>query len=188
MDENHPTNPLSTYAVSKLAADRLCFTLHHEQNIPAVILRQFNSYGPRETQPYVIPEIIAQLSRSNKLVVGNINAKRDFTYVEDAAKAAIALMKEEKAEGEVFNVGCGEEYSVKEIAHLIAEAIGYDSIDIEINPEKFRKLDVERLQCDYSKLHKLTGWKPEIGMKEGLKRTIEWFNENGKKWMWEKKL
>jgi len=70
-----PTLPLSTYAVSKLATDRLCYTLHHDRNIPVVILRQFNVSGPRETQPYIIPEIITQLSKSNKLRLGNI--KRD---------------------------------------------------------------------------------------------------------------
>jgi dTDP-glucose 4,6-dehydratase len=188
MDENHHTNPMSTYAVSKLAADRLCFTLHREQNIPIITLRQFNCYGPRETQPYVIPEIISQLSKSNKLMLGNIKARRDFTFVEDAARAAILLMKKKKAEGEIFNVGFGEDYSIEEIAYIIAELMGRDSVKITIDPKRLRPLDVERLQCNYFKLHKLTGWKPKINLREGLQRTIDWFNENGRIWMWEKKI
>ena len=188
MDENHPNNPMSTYAVSKLAADRLCFTLHREQNIPIITLRQFNSYGPRETQPYVIPEIITQLSNSNKLRLGNINARRDFTYVEDAAKAAIALMKNKKAEGGVFNSGYGEDYSIEEIAYMIAELMNRKSVKIIIDQKRLRPLDVERLQCNYFKLHKLTTWKPKIDIEEGLRRTIDWFNENNKRWMWETKI
>ena len=93
MDENHPTFPLSTYAVSKLAADRLCFTIHHEQGVPVTILRQFNVYGPRETQPYIIPELITQFSKGNRVKLGNIKARRDLTYVDDAARAALAICK-----------------------------------------------------------------------------------------------
>ncbi len=84
MDENHPTNPHSTYAVSKLAGDRVAFTLHKENGFPVVIIRPFNSYGPKYTQPYIIPEIMNQLLNGNKeLMLGNISATRDFTYVSD---------------------------------------------------------------------------------------------------------
>lgn len=188
MDENHPVNPLSTYAVSKLAADRLCFTLHHEQKLPVIILRQFNVYGPRETQPYIIPELIAQISRSNKLRLGNIKARRDFTYVDDAARAAVALIKRREAEGQVFNCGTGKDYSIEELARIIAELTGKNSIEIQISPERLRPLDVEQLQCNYFKLYKLTGWEPTTSIVEGLKETINWFSQHGEKWIWETKI
>ncbi|MFQ5710921.1 MAG: GDP-mannose 4,6-dehydratase [Candidatus Geothermarchaeales archaeon] len=188
IDENHPTNPLSTYAVSKLAADRLCFTFYHEHNIPVVILRQFNAYGPRETQPYIIPELISQLSRTNKLKLGNIKARRDFTYVEDAAKGAIALMKCKRAEGEVFNLGSGTDHSIEELANLIAELMGHDSVSISIEHERLRPLDVERLQCNYFKAYKYVGYNPKVDLKEGLTRTIEWFRRNNNAWIWETKI
>jgi len=188
MDENHPTNPMSTYAVSKLAADRLCFTLHREQAVPIITLRQFNVYGPRETQPYVIPEIITQLSKSNKVILGNIKAERDFTYVSDAIKAAILLMKEKRAEGEVFNSGYGESYSIEFLAKAVGKIMGHNSINIIIDRKRIRPLDVERLQCNYFKLHKLTGWKPIVDIRSGLEKLVEWFNENNKKWMWEEKI
>ena len=89
MDENHPTLPFSTYAVSKLAADRICFVFNHEHKIPVVIIRPFNCYGPRETQPYVIPEIISQLSKTNIVKLGNVDAKRDFTYVDDIVQGIV---------------------------------------------------------------------------------------------------
>lgn len=188
MDEKHPTLPSSTYAVSKLAADRLCFTMYHEQGIPVAILRQFNVYGPRETHPYIIPELITQLSKSNKLKLGNVSASRDFTYVEDAARGAIALMKCKDNLGEVVNMGSGKDYTVQQMAEIIAELMGCEKIHIETEKTRFRPLDVQRLQCDYSKMKKLTGWEPKIDFKTGLEKTISWYNENGKKWIWESKV
>ena len=85
MDESHPLSPLNTYAVSKLASDRLCFTFNVEHDIPVIIARIFNSYGPRETEPYVIPEIITQLDKGPVVYLGNLDAERDFTYVSDTA-------------------------------------------------------------------------------------------------------
>ncbi|HZX20491.1 MAG TPA: GDP-mannose 4,6-dehydratase, partial [archaeon] len=188
MDEYHPLHPQSTYAVAKLAADRLCFTLFHEQKIPVIILRQFNVFGPRETHPYIIPELITQLSKSNKLRLGNIHALRDFTYVTDAAQAAVGLIKHEKAEGQVFNSGYGKEYSIKEIAEMTGKAMGYDSVQIEIEQSRVRPLDVEKLQASYFKLHRLTGWEPSVSFEDGLKKTVAWFNEHDQRWPWEKEL
>jgi len=188
MSEEHPTLPLSTYSVSKLAADRMCYTLHHEQKIPIIILRPFNTYGPRETHPYIIPELITQLSKSNKLKLGNIKASRDLTFVEDSVKATILLMKEEKAVGDVFNAGTGKDWTVEQIAHVIAELSGQDTLDIEIEKARLRPLDVQRLNADSSKLKKLTGWEPKTDLKSGLEKTIKWYKENGNKWVWEQKI
>jgi nucleoside-diphosphate-sugar epimerase len=188
MDEDHPTLPLSTYAVSKLATDRLCYTLHHEQKIPVVILRQFNVYGPRETQPYIIPEIITQLSKSNKLRLGNIKARRDLTYVEDAARGAIALMKKDGTEGQVYNMGTGKDWSVKQMAEAIGKLMGHYKIKIEIDKTRLRPLDVSVLRCDSSKMRKLTGWKPTVSFEDGLKNTIDDFESHGRVWLWERKI
>lgn len=188
MDENHPTLPCSTYSVSKLAADRLCFTLYYEQGIPVIILRQFNVYGPRETQPYIIPELISQLSKTNRLRLGNIKARRDLTYVDDAVEGAIALMKCDRAVGETVNLGYGKDWSVEELAHILAELMGWDSVKITIEKQRLRPLDVERLCCDYSKAKGLIDWNPTTSLEEGLKRVIEWYRENGKKWVWETKI
>ncbi len=186
MDEHHPVNPMSTYAVSKLAADRLCYTMFHERQVPVIILRQFNVYGPRETHPYVIPEIIKQLDKGNALKLGNIKASRDLTYVTDAAKGAIELMKADKAVGDVFNMGSGEEWTVEELAHTLGEIMGHKNIQIEVDKARLRPLDVERLNANYFKMHKLTDWRPTVKLKEGLQKTIDFFNENGKTWLWEK--
>ncbi len=188
MDEHYFTLPLSTYAVSKLAADRLCYTLYHEQGIPVIILRQFNAYGPGETQPYIVPEIITQLAKSNKLKLGNLRARRDLTYVEDAARAAVALMKCDDAVGEAVNVGTGEDWSVEEIARIIGDLMGHSKIEIEVEEGRLRPLDVERLQCSYFRLYKLTGWNPQVNLKDGLRKTIDYYVKTGKKWLWESKI
>jgi len=186
MDENHPTLPLSTYAVSKLAADRLCYVFWHEHGVPVVILRPFNSYGPRETQPYVIPEIITQLSKKNIVKLGNIEAKRDFTYVEDTAKGVIMIMESDIPNGEVINLGSNKSYSIKELAYMIGKLMGYNDIEMVIDKSRLRPLDVSVLQCDYTKAKKFIDWEPKIGIEEGLKRTVDWYMTNGRHWIWEK--
>lgn len=184
MDEHHPTLPQSSYAAAKLAADRVAYTLFHEQQIPVIILRQFNSYGPRGTQPYVIPEIISQLSRSNETKLGNINARRDFVYVTDAAKAAIALIKHKKAEGEVYNCGSGDDYSIKQLAEICAELMNISNLKIITDPLRLRPLDVQHLKANFFKCNQLTGWVPTVNIRDGLKETIDWFNSNDKTWPW----
>lgn len=185
MDEHHPTIPSSTYAVSKLASDRIAFTMFHEQELPVVIMRQFNVFGPRETQPYVIPEIISQLNKGNKLKLGNISARRDFTYVTDAARGAIALMECDKAVGEVVNMGVGVDYSIEQMAYMIADLMKVNDVTIDIENNRLRPLDVNHLNCDNNKIKKLTGWEPEVNFVEGMKLTIKHFYEAGCKWPWE---
>jgi len=182
MNEHHPTLPLSTYAVSKLAADRLCYTLHHEQDIPVVILRQFNVYGPRETHPYIIPILINQLHKSNQLKLGNLKATRDFTYVSDAVRAAMLLMSTKEAVGEVINSGSGMEVSVGDLATTIGKLMGHDSVDITVEQSRLRPLDVQRLHADNTKLKKMTGWNPEVSFEDGLKKTIADFEARGHSW------
>jgi dTDP-glucose 4,6-dehydratase len=187
MDESHRTYPQSTYAVSKLAADRLCFTLYHEQDLPVVVLRQFNCYGPRETHPYIVPELISQLSESNVLSLGNIEASRDLTYVTDAVRGASKLINCPEAEGEVVNLGYGEDFTVEELAHIVADEMRYDEVSINVEQKRFRPLDVQQLHCEYSKANDLIGYEPEVSLRDGLRRTIDWYVENGG-WVWEDSL
>jgi nucleoside-diphosphate-sugar epimerase len=184
MDEAHPFEPLNTYAVSKLAADRLCFTIYHEQKVPVIIGRIFNSYGPRETEPYVIPDIISQLSKGKVLRLGNIEARRDFTFVNDTCTGLIAALCSNIPNGESVNIGSGKAYSVKEIAAMIAELMGVTDFSIEIDPRRLRILDIDVFCCDNTRLGTATGWKPTVDIREGLRRTIQWYREAGA-WPWE---
>jgi len=186
MTEEHVLAPLNTYAVTKLAADRLCFTFHHEHGSPVVIARIYNCYGPRETQPYVIPEIITQLDKSPIVELGNVEARRDFTYVADTARALIAVLISDLPNGEAVNVGSNATYSVRELVDKIAPLLGHERWEIRTDPRRLRRLDVENFQCDPSKLQRYTGWRPSVGIDEGLERTVRWFRDNGRAWSWER--
>ena len=178
MDESHHTTPQSTYAVSKLAGERVVFTMHKEHNLPAVIIRPFNSFGPNITQPYIIPEIIRQILKGDVVKLGNLNAKRDLTYVTDTARGIILSLVKEGIVGEVINIGSQRSYSIKELVSLISEIMGKE-VSVEVDPLRFRPYDVDTLICDYERATKLLGWKPEITVREGLEKTIEWTKKEG---------
>lgn len=184
MSENFPLNPQSTYAVSKLAGDRLAFTFYKEHKLPVIILRQFNTYGPRETHEYVIPEIISQLCKEKDLKLGNIKSQRDFMYVEDAAEIAIELI-EKGTPGAVYNLGSGNAYSIERLAAGIGKLMKINPT-IRIDKKKLRPYDVEYLCCDNSKIFKKIEQRPRTSIKTGLERTIIWYYGNGKKWGFEK--
>ena len=180
--------PENTYAVSKLAADRLCYTFGLEHGLPTVIARLFNAYGPRETHPYIVPEIIAQLSVSNKVSLGNLDAERDFTYVDDTAAALDALLWIPVEKGEVFNIGSGKVISIGDLARLLGALMGRESIHISVDNRRLRRRDLDRLCCDPEKLRTRTGWTPGVGIERGLGMTLEWFKENGSRWLWQERL
>lgn len=177
MDENHPTLPHSTYAVSKLAGDRAVFTIHKEQDFPTVVLRPFNSYGPRITQPYIVPEVITQLLNGNQLNLGNTETSRDFTYVSDTARGIILALQKQKAIGETINIGSGQDIKIGDLARLIARLMNKKA-QIKQDESRFRPFDVERLLCDNSKAKELLDWEPQISLEDGLKKTIEWIKAN----------
>jgi len=194
MDENHPTAPHSTYAVSKLAADRAAFTLHKENGFPTVVIRPFNSYGPKYTEPYIIPEIMNQiLEGSKELTLGNVSTSRDFTFVSDTANAIIKSASVNQAIGEIINVGSGTEITILELAKKIIR-ISKNKIKIKYDESRERPFDVNRLICDNTKAEKLLKWKPKISMGKGLSLTFDWAKKNKvtfsapfKRWYYKKK-
>lgn len=152
-----------------------------------VILRQFNCYGPRETHPYIVPELIIQFQDSNTVHLGNIETSRDLTYVSDAVTGDLKLANQPRAESEVVNLGYGEDFTVEQLAHRIGDLMGYDDIEITVENKRKRPLDVEQLHCDYSKATDLIGYEPTVSLEEGLQRTIGWYEANGP-WIWEQTL
>lgn len=178
MDENHPTAPHSTYAVSKLAGDRAAFTLHKENGFPVVVIRPFNSYGPRYTEPYIIPEIITQIVRGSKeLNLGNVHASRDFTYVEDTTRAILKSIIEKKAIGEIINVGSGTEISIRDLVKKIAK-ISKKKIKIKYDESRERPYDVNRLVCNNKKAKEILKWEPKTSIDKGLVLTYRWALKN----------
>lgn len=185
IDEEAPLNPVNTYAVSKMAADRLCHTLFLERRIPVVIARIFNCYGPRETHAYIVPEIISQLHQGPVVRLGNVRAERDLTYVDDTARALVAVLESDAPDGDVVNVGSGVCHRVDWLVERLARICGRHDWQIVVDESRLRRRDIDRFCCDNRKLRSLTGWTPEVGIEEGLRRTVAWFREHGGRWAWE---
>ncbi len=178
MDEAHPTLPHSSYAASKLAADRVTFTISKELGMPSVIVRPFNSFGPNITQPYIVPEIILQAMNGNsEIELGNTEALRDLTYVDDTAHGIVLSAIKADALGEVINIGSGTAITIRELALKIASLMG-KNVSITNDKSRFRPYDVEKLVCDNSKSKRILGWEPKVTLDSGLLRTIEWARNN----------
>jgi len=180
--EEDPIVPHSTYGVSKVAADGLVQVRWREAAVPAIAMRQFNCVGERETHPYVIPEIISQLDKSNKIKLGN-NSFRDFQYSRDAVTMAVELL--EKGEfGEVYNMGSEGGIKIYELAELIGELMGHDEVIIEIDEARVRPWEIWHLQSDNTKLYKAIGKREPTSLRTALSKTIEYYKANGNKWDW----
>jgi NDP-hexose 4,6-dehydratase len=179
--EAHPLQAQSPYAASKVAADKLVESYHLSFGVPAVTLRPFNTFGPRQSTRAVIPQIITQLaSGSRQLMLGAIDPTRDFCYVTDTARAFLDLgtAPASAVVGELFNCGPGDDIAIGKLAEQIAGLMGVEA-DIVEDPQRLRPKDSEvmRLVCDASKLRERTGWHPRLTRKEGLIQTIAWFSD-----------
>lgn len=185
IDEEHPTFPQSTYAVSKLASERLAFTMHKEHGFAAVILRPFNTYGPRDSHPRIIPEAIMQLRRGGMLRLGNLDSSRDFSFVTDTAAGILRAAASSRVVGETINLGSGVETTVREVVEQVARLLGRKRYRTFVEKKRLRPFDVVRLVADMRKAKKLLGWEPQVGLAEGLRRTVDWYRKAGR-WRWER--
>lgn len=179
IDEKHPLQAQSPYSASKIGADAIATSFHKCFDLPLIIARPFNTYGPRQSARAVIPTIITQvLKKCEKINLGDLTPTRDFNYVGDTCKGFIALAECEKAVGEIVNIGSNIEISVGQVAERIKLLMG-SSIEIAEDKSRLRpkKSEVNRLCCDNSKLKHLTGYSPQINIEEGLHSTIEWFSD-----------
>jgi nucleoside-diphosphate-sugar epimerase len=179
ISESHPLQAQSPYAASKIAADKLVESYHLSFGVPAVTLRPFNTFGPRQSTRAVIPQVITQLaSGSRQLKLGALDPTRDFCYVTDTVQAFIDVAEAPASAvlGEVFNCGPGDDIAIGKLAGDIARLMGVDA-DIVEDAQRLRPKDSEVMQlvCDASKLRERTGWHPRLTRDEGLQQTIAWF-------------
>ena len=179
MDENHPLNPQSPYAASKVGADQLTLSFYRSFGLPVGVIRPFNVYGPRQSARAVIPTIISQAIKGNKIHIGSIYPKRDLTFVKDSALGFIQFAKSEKTIGEVVNLGSGNEISIEKIINLI-EKITNKKLKVIVDKKRIRpkKSEVERLFSNSKKAEKLFNWKPKTKLEDGLKETVFWMEKN----------
>jgi len=179
IDEKHPLQPQSPYSASKIAADVMAMSFYNAFNLPVTVARPFNTYGPRQSARAVIPAIITQIANGVKEIkLGDTSPTRDFNYVEDICRGFLAIAENDQTIGETINIGSNSEISIGSTLDLIKELMKSD-IRLVTDKERLRpeKSEVFRLCCDNTKIEKLTGFKPQVDISEGLQRTIDWFTQ-----------
>jgi NAD dependent epimerase/dehydratase len=180
--EDHPKQGQSPYSATKIAADKMAEAYYRSFQLPVVIARPFNTFGPRQSARAVIPTVITQLlSGENKIKLGSLHPTRDFVYVDDTAQGLIEIAKSDQTIGEEINIATQREISIGDLAQKIIERIN-PAATIETDEQRIRPnmSEVERLLGDNAKLKQLTGWQPRTTIDQGLDKTIEWFKEENR--------
>lgn len=183
MTEDHPLQGQSPYSASKIGADQIAMSFHASFGTPVVVIRPFNTYGPRQSARAVIPSVIAQIASGRRRIqLGALHPTRDFSFVTDTVAGFIAALDADGVVGEVINLGSGFEISIGDTARAIAEVMG-KPIDVVQDEQRLRpeRSEVERLCADTGKARRLLNWSPGYagleGFKRGLAGTVEWFND-----------
>jgi UDP-glucose 4-epimerase len=179
--EEHPQQGQSPYSATKIGADALVDSFWRSFAFPAVTLRPFNTFGPRQSNRAVIPTVIAQvLSGTKKIQLGSLHPTRDFNFVSNTVEAFVALAEADSfVLGQTFNAGSGREISVGDMVRLVC-CLANAAVEIYEDPIRLRpeKSEVERLLADATRLTTATGWLPKISLEDGLISTIEWHKDH----------
>lgn len=176
INESATVQPHSTYGAAKAVIDSLVQIRWKEAQTPAIAMRQFNCVGENETHPYVIPEIIKQISLSPFVRLGN-NSFRDFQYAGDAVRMAVELLEKGNF-GEVYNMGSEEGIQIYDLAKLIGKILGVEA-DVQLDYNRVRPWEIWHLQSDNSKLYSVISYRPKTSLEEALKLTIKDYEQNG---------
>lgn len=180
IDENHPFQGQSPYSATKIGADRLAESFYRSFGTPVTIVRPFNTYGPRQSARAVIPTIITQLlAGQEEIKLGALSPTRDFNYVKDTVQGFIEISKSDNTIGEEINIATQQEISIGQLAEELIRQINPNA-QIICDEERLRpeKSEVNRLLGSNEKIQRLTGWKPQYSLAEGLAETIEFFRHN----------
>lgn len=176
IDENHPINPTTVYGMSKYVGE--CYTklFHNHRGLPSIIVRPFNSYGPRSHFDGIYGEVIPRfvvraLNGKQPIIFGNGNQKRDFTYIDDTVEGIVKAVQSEKLLGTTVNIAYGKDVSVNEVAQEICKITTLPFQPFHRPP---RPNDVARHAANINKAKKQLSYKPKISIREGLKKYIEW--------------
>ena len=179
IDESFPLLPTSPYAVSKIAQDYLGLEYHLAYGMNIIRVRPFNHIGEGQSLGFVVPDFTKQIvdietsGKSGNILVGNLNAQRDFTDVLDMVDAyELALAKGKP--GDVYNLGSGKSVVIKELLNMLI-SLSPAKITIKTDPSRFRPADQPKLICNSEKFHLLTGWQAKIPLETTLKRVLEWW-------------
>jgi len=176
MDEKHRLHPQSPYAASKASADHLAESYARSFDLPVVVVRPFNTFGPRQSTRAVIPTIIVQALRNGAIDIGSTTPTRDFNFVKDIAHGFALAGEAGGVLGEVFNLGTGEEHSIAEVIQNISTILGA-SLHVREREDRLRPAssEVHRLIADSRKAAQRLGWRPRYSFREALEETMEWY-------------
>ncbi|MFA6030757.1 MAG: dTDP-glucose 4,6-dehydratase [Elusimicrobiota bacterium] len=183
MDEDHPLLPLSPYAAAKAGADRLVFSYWTTYELPAIILRPFNNYGPYQHLEKAVPRFITSCILNDPIRLhGDGSAARDYVYVQDLCAAVDLALHADiaKVKGQIFNVGSETHRSMLSIAQTIVKAMGASESLITFVGD--RPGQVFRHTADAAKIRRILGWKPAVSWEQGLRETVEWYRRNRDCW------
>jgi len=178
INETFPLNPISVHAESKMKAESICEEYAKSYGMKIIITRIFSIYGSKSPSYSIVSRIINQILNNQKIVLGNINTKRDFLHISDFLSAIDTLIKTNLNGCSKFNIGYGQSFSIKELCMKLVE-FSKKNISVESDPNLMRSNDIEELICDNSKLKQL-GWTPQLTFDEGLSQVYEWFKSNSK--------
>jgi len=175
IDEAHPLQGQSPYSASKIGADKLVESYYRSYNLPAVTVRPFNTYGPRQSARAVIPAVITQALVKDTLHLGNLDTARDFTYVEDTVAGFLCAAEAPNVEGGTYNLGTGENIRISDLVEKIIQKVDRP-VKLEIDESRLRpeKSEVFNLISDNNLARTALGWTPRVSLDEGLSVTIDW--------------
>ena len=180
IDEKHPRQPQSPYSATKIGADAIAKSFYNAFDLPLVIARPFNTYGPRQSARAIIPTIIGQIAKGERQIkVGDLTPTRDFNYVADTARGFVALAEApDEVLGRDINIATGTEVSMKTTLEPIAALMNAD-VEYVTDPQRLRpsKSEVFRLCGDNTLITTLTDWRPKWDLERGLRATIDWFSK-----------
>lgn len=181
--ETHPLEPQSPYAASKLAADKVMDTWHRSFGLPVVVLRPFNTYGPRQSARAITPTIIMQALKGSTLRLGSLHPQRDLTYVQDTAAGIIAAALAPAAVGRTVQLGTGHAVSVGQIVELVGEILGKElQTELDVSRVRPENSEVQVLISRPELARTLLGWTRTVDLREGLERTVAWIRSNDQRY------
>ncbi|HLL24378.1 MAG TPA: GDP-mannose 4,6-dehydratase, partial [Kofleriaceae bacterium] len=178
--ETHPLNAQSPYAATKIAADQLALSYQRSFGTPVVVLRPFNTYGPRQSTRAVLPTILAQLSRgATTIKLGRLDTRRDLTFVGDTVDGFVRAATASGIDGQTIQLGTGTSPSIREIFEAACRALGKQAtVELDMSRMRPDASEVLVLESDPTRARQLLGWAPTVSLEDGLARTAAWMTNN----------